>query len=58
MGLKANFAKKMLEEEKWQEDISVYRTELLKIIHPFSRGYEEIGDLPALSAKDDSDVRR
>ena len=58
MPLKYDLAKKLLEEEKWNADVPVYREELLNLLFSVSQGYSVVSDLPPFSEGEDSDIRK
>ena len=58
MNCKAEFAKKLLVEEKWNEEISIYRKELMNFLLPHSRKYQNISDLPTLEKTEDLELRK
>ena len=58
MEFKSEFAKKLLEEGKWLEGIDVVKNELSSFCLSKSRKYSNTSDLPALTANEDSSVRK
>ena len=54
---KSEFARLVLEGQKWNEDWDVYKQELLNFMLSKSTKYDKLSDLPSLSEADDRDVR-